>query len=75
MFLEDFRENHFVDGAVFLVHGALRLQAAYHRHGLRFNLEIYGNMKYVECVFREVKRRTNQFGNCFSHVDAPTTGH
>jgi len=36
MFLDELREKHQVDDATFLVNGAPWLQAACHRHGLRF---------------------------------------
>ena len=72
MFLEELREKHLVDDAVVLADGAPWLQAACHRHGLRFQQETHGNRKSVERIFREVKRRTNQFSNCFSHAEAET---
>jgi transposase-like protein len=72
MFLVELREKHLVDDALFLVDSAPWLQAALDRHGLRFQYERHGNRNSVERVFREVKRRTNQFSNCFSHADAAT---
>jgi transposase-like protein len=72
MFLAELREKHLVDDAIFLVDGAPWLQAACHRHGLRFQHITHGNRNAVERVFREVKRRTNQFSNCFSHAEADT---
>ncbi|ELZ33143.1 IS6 family transposase [Halorubrum tebenquichense] len=72
MFLSELREKHQVDNAVFLVDGAPWLHAACHRHGLRFQHVTHGNRNSVERVFREVKRRTNQFSNCFSHAEADT---
>jgi transposase-like protein len=36
------------------------------------NHEKHGNRNAVERVFRELKRRTNQFSNCFSHAEADT---
>ncbi|OYR38099.1 IS6 family transposase, partial [Halorubrum sp. Hd13] len=64
--------KHQVDDAIFLVDGAPWLQAACHRHGLRFQHVTHGNRNAVERVFREVKRRTNQFSNTFSHVKPNT---
>lgn len=61
-----------IDDAPFLVDKAPRLQAACHRHGLRFRYETHGNRNSVERVFREVTRRTNQFANCFGHAEAET---
>jgi len=72
MFLAELREKHLVDDAVFLVDSAPWLQAALHRHGLDYRYEKHGNRNSVERVFRELKRRTNQFSNCFSHAEANT---
>ena len=72
MFLAELREKHLVDDAVFLVDGAPWLQAACHRHGLRFQHITHGNRNAVERVFREVKRRTNQFSNTFCHAKPST---
>jgi transposase-like protein len=72
MFLSELREKHLVDDAVFLVDGAPWLQAACHRLGLRFQHVTHGNRNTIERVFREIKRRTNQFSNTFSHVEPNT---
>jgi transposase-like protein len=72
MFLVELREKHLVDDALFLVDSAPWLQAALDRHGLRSQSERHGDRNSVERVFREVKQRTNQFSNCFSHVKAET---
>ena len=72
MFLSELREKHLVDDALFLVDSAPWLQAALHRHGLDYRYEKHGNRNSVERVFREIKRRTNQFSNCFSHAEADT---
>ena len=72
MFLSELREKHQVHDAVFLVDGSPWLQAACHRHGLRFQHVTHGNRNAVERVFCEVKRRTNQFSNTFSHVEPST---
>jgi len=72
MFLTELREKHLVDDAVFLVDSAPWLQAALHRHGFDYRYEKHGNRNSVERVFRELKRRTNQFSNCFSHAEANT---
>ncbi|MFC6763869.1 hypothetical protein ACFQE6_01975, partial [Natrinema soli] len=58
--------------AVFLVDGDKALNYACQRHGLDFRYERYGNRNSVECVFREVKRRTYSFSNCFSNAYAET---
>ena len=73
MFLSDLREKHQVDDAIFLVDGAPWLQAACHRDGLRFQHVTHGNRNAIERVFPEVKRRTNQFSNTFSHVKQSTS--
>jgi transposase-like protein len=75
MFHVEIREKHLVDNALFLVDSAPWLKAALDRHGLRFQYEHHGNRNSAERVFREVKRRTNQFSNCFSHAEAETVEH
>ena len=71
-FFRELREKHDVDDAVFLVDGATPLKDACNRHGLRFRYEQHGNRNSVERVFREVKRRTSSFSNCFSNAGADT---
>ncbi|WP_121822955.1 IS6 family transposase [Halostella salina] len=72
MFLAELCEKHLVGDTLFLVDSAPWLQAALHRHGLDYRYEKHGNRNSVECVFRELKRRTNQFSNCFSHAESNT---
>jgi transposase-like protein len=71
-FFADLREKHDVDDAIILVDGAAPLQRACRRHDLDFRYERHGNRNSVERVFREVKRRTICFSNCFSNADAET---
>ena len=71
-FFTELREKHDVEDAVFLVDGATPLKDACTRHGLDFRYEKHGNRNSVERVFREVKRRTTDFSNCFSHAKAET---
>ncbi|WP_121823568.1 IS6 family transposase [Halostella salina] len=71
-FFRKLREKHDVDDAVFLIDGSLSLKDACSRHGLDFRYEKHGNRNSVERVFREVKRRTSSFSNCFSNADADT---
>jgi len=71
-FFTELREKHDVDDAVFLVDGATPLKDACSRHGLDFRYERHGNRNSVERVFREVKRRTSSFSNCFSNAEADT---
>jgi transposase-like protein len=71
-FLTELNEKHDVSDAVFLVDGSHSLQDACHRHGLDFKYEKRGNRNSVERVFREVKRRTISFSNCFSNASAAT---
>jgi Transposase and inactivated derivatives len=71
-FFRELREKHDVDDAVFLVDGAKPLNDACRRHGLDFRYERHGNRNSVERIFREVKRRTSLFSNCFSNADAET---
>jgi transposase-like protein len=70
--LTELSEKHHVDDAVFLVDGSQSLQAACHRHGFDFRYEKHGNRNAVERIFREVKRRTICFSNCFSNAEAQT---
>ena len=71
-FFTELREKHDIDNAVFLIDGATPLKEACHRHGLDFRYEKHGNRNSVERVFREVKRRTVTFSNCFSNAQADT---
>jgi len=72
MFLRELREKHDVENSVFLVDGAQHLQTALRRAGLRFQMTRHGNRNAVERIFRELKRRTSSFSNCFSHVEPET---
>jgi putative transposase len=72
IFLRELRQKHDVETAVFLVDGAQHLQTALHRAGLRFQICRHGNRNAVERIFRELKRRTSSFSNCFSHVEPET---
>mgnify|MGYP000078863815 CR=1 FL=1 len=71
-FFTELREKHDVDDAVFLVDGAAPLKDACSRHGLDYRYEKHGNRNSVERVFREVKRRTTCFSNCFSNANRET---
>jgi transposase-like protein len=71
-FLTELSEKHDVSDAVFLVDGSHSLQDACHRHGFDFRYEKHGNRNAVERVFREIKRRTICFSNCFSNADTET---
>ncbi len=70
--LAEIDEKHDVSEAVFLVDGSHSLQAACHRAGYDFRYEKHGNRNAVERVFREIKRRTVCFSNCFSNASAET---
>ncbi|QHS17317.1 IS6 family transposase [haloarchaeon 3A1-DGR] len=72
IFLRELRQKHDVESAVFLVDGAKHLQTALSRAGLRFQIHHNGNRNAVERIFRELKRRTSSFSNCFSHVEPET---
>jgi putative transposase len=72
IFLRELRQKHDVDDALFLVDAAPHLKSAVHRAGLRVQVNRHGNRNSVERVFREVKRRSSSFSNCFSYVQ-PTT--
>jgi len=71
-FLTELDEKHDISDAVFLVDGSHSLQDACHRHGLDFRYEKHGNRNAVERIFREIKRRTFCFSNCFSNANAET---
>jgi len=71
-FLTELSEKHAVFDAVFLVDGSYSLQDACQRHGFDFRYEKHGNRNAVERVFREIKRRTLCFSNCFSNAEAET---
>ncbi|ELZ43334.1 IS240-type transposase (ISH102) [Halorubrum coriense DSM 10284] len=71
-FFAELREKHDVDDAIVLVDGAVPLHRACEKHGLDFRYERHGNRNNVERVFREVKRRTTCFSNCFSNAEAET---
>ncbi|MBV0926238.1 IS6 family transposase [Halomicroarcula limicola] len=72
IFLRELQQKHDVETAVFLVDGAQHLQTALQRAGLRFQMRRHGNRNAVERIFRELKRRTSSFSNCFSHVEPET---
>jgi len=72
IFLRELRQKHDVESAVFLVDGTQYLQTTLQRAGLRFQICRRGNRNAVERVFRELKRRTSSFSNCFSHVEPKT---
>jgi len=71
-FLAQLREKHDVDDALFLIDGSLSLKDACSRHNLDLRVERHGDRNNVERVFREVKRRTSSFSNCFSNAHADT---
>jgi len=71
-FFAELREKHDVEDAVFLIDGSHSLKDACRRHGLDFRYEKHGNRNSVERVFRELKRRTIAFSNCFRNANAET---
>ena len=71
-FFPELCEKHDVENAVFLIDGSHSLKDACRRHGLDFRYEKHGNRNSVERVFREIKRRTTSFSNCFSNANAET---
>lgn len=72
MFLRELRDKHDVEDAEFFVDGAPWLQAGLFELGMHFRHETHGERNPVERVFQEIKRRTNQFYNTFSHADSET---
>ncbi len=71
-FLTELSEKHDVSDAVFLVDGWHSLQDACKRHGFDFRYEKHGIRNSIERVFREIRRRTFCFSNCFSNAEAET---
>ena len=72
IFLEELSEKHDLDEPEFLVDKAPWLQAALYERGLAFRHETFGDRNPVERAFQEIKRRTEQFYNTFSHADPET---
>ncbi|WP_225333163.1 IS6 family transposase [Halomicrobium urmianum] len=72
IFLRELQQKHDIETAEFLVDGAQHLQTALQRAGLRFQISRHGNRNTIERIFRELKRRTSSFSNCFSHVEPVT---
>jgi len=70
LFLRELQDKHAIDDAEFLVDGAPWLHAGLFELGMHFRHEIHGDRNPVERVLQEVKRRTTQFYNTFSHASA-----
>jgi len=71
-FFTELHEKYDVEDAVVLIDGSHSLKDACRRHSLDFRYEKHGNRNSVERVFREIKRRTTSFSNCFSNAEAKT---
>lgn len=71
-FLAELLEKHDVADAVFLIDDAHDLEGALRRTGLAYRVEIHGQRTRIERLFREIKRRTSSFSNCFSHAHPST---
>lgn len=72
LFFSELKQKHDVSDTVFLVDGAPWLQQALRRHGLTFRHETNGQRNTIERLYKEIKRRTNQFANHFRRVDPMT---
>jgi transposase-like protein len=72
MFLRELQEKHDIEGAEFFVDGAPWLHAGLHELGMHFRHETHGDRNPVERSFQEIKRRTRQFYNSFSHANPET---
>ncbi|WP_245625945.1 IS6 family transposase [Haloparvum sedimenti] len=72
IFLRELHQKHEIESAMFLVDGAQHRQTALARAGFRFQTQHHGNRNAIERIFRELKRRTSSFSNCFSHVKPQT---
>jgi len=71
MFLAELREKHLVDDALFRRFCTVAASGTPPTQ-LPIPIRKHGNRNSVERVFRELKRRTSQFSNCFSHAEAET---
>lgn len=60
------------DVAAKLIHGIVAMVHCGPAKLLEFRYERHGNRNSVERVFREIKRRTPSFSNCFSNARATT---
>jgi transposase-like protein len=69
-FLQELREKQSVEDSPFLVDGAPWLQTALFELSLRFQHVTHGNRTVVERLFKELKRRTDQFATHFRHATA-----
>ena len=69
-FLRKLRQKHAVEDALFLVDGAPWLQTVLFELDLGFQHVTHGQRNAVERLFKEIKRRTNQFANHFRHASA-----
>ncbi len=72
IFLDELAAKHAVEDAEFLVDGAPWLQTALFERGFAVRHETFGERNPVERAFQEIKRRTEQFYNTFSHADPGT---
>ncbi|AXR76262.1 Transposase (plasmid) [Natrarchaeobaculum sulfurireducens] len=71
-FVRELREEHDVNDAVFLISRDISLQYVCERHDLEFRYERHGGQNSTKHVFREIKRRTTTFSNCFSNTKGTT---
>jgi len=67
-FLNDLKQKHDLQDAVFLVDKAPWLHAALHRFDIQPKHEIFGERNPIERVFQEIKRRTRQFYSPFGNA-------
>jgi len=72
MFLRELQDKYDIEDAEFFVDGAPWLHAGLHELGMHFRHETHGDCNPVERSFQEIKRRTRQFYNSFSHADPET---
>lgn len=71
-FFTELREKHDISDAVCPVDGAPWLHEALRRQDLRFQHETHGNRNTIERLYKELKRRTDQFINHFRLADPAT---
>ncbi len=71
-FIRELREKHDIDDDAFLIDGDRSLLYSCDRHGLDFRYKRRGDRNSVERIFRELKRRTTSFSNCFTNARSTT---
>ena len=69
-FFADLHDKYDSYVMTFLVDGSGSVKRTCRKHSLDFRCEPHGTRTSVERIFREIKRGTTNFSNCFSHAKA-----